>query len=516
MVKQANNKGELLPVFNLPTIVRTSSGIEFDPRLYVWSFRDALNTIHLDFLQLIANAEIVLGAQATLVWYAENLSSASMNACFNQFKHFCRIVSEGQGELSVIDVPQILSYRSSLGKKKSWKLGGLSLFFRRWHQLGIHGVTADATKLLNQLKIPGMEKGVAVTTMHSMHGPFTDIEFQAIQSATDSAYIDGHIPLSSYVMAMLFMALGMRPIQYAALKVQDVRLSEAIDGSKVYSLRIPRAKQRRQQVRNQFKERVLIPKIGELLVLHAKDVEIQFNGLLQDPKQAPLFPAQQREHEEPSGFEFHRTGSSISASLAYTLSSLKVISERTGELMNITPYRFRRTIGTRAAIEGHGELVIAELLDHTDTQNVGVYVQATPEIVERIDRAVAMHLAPLAQAFSGVIIADESEATRKDDPASRICDPRIDPSMKPMGNCGKYGFCGSLAPISCYTCRSFQPWLDGPHEAVLNHLILERERLQIGSDIRIASINDRTILAVAEVVRRCEEIRAEMKEVMDV
>jgi hypothetical protein len=163
-------------------------------------------------------------------------------------------------------------------------------------------------------------------------------------------------------------------------------------------------------------------------------------------------------------------------------------------------------VGTRAAEEGHGELVIAELLDHTDTQNVGVYVQATPEIVKRIDKAVALHMAPLAQAFAGVIISDESEATRKNDPTSRICDPKLDSSMKPMGSCGQYGFCASLAPIACYTCRSFEPWLDGPHEAVLNHLMAERDRLMAGSDARIASINDRTILAVAEVVRRCEEI----------
>lgn len=39
-----------------------------------------------------------------------------------------------------------------------------------------------------------------------------------------------------------------------------------------------------------------------------------------------------------------------------------------------------------------------------------MYVQATPEIVERIDRSIAMALAPSAQAFAGVIIADESEA----------------------------------------------------------------------------------------------------------
>ena len=38
----------------------------------------------------------------------------------------------------------------------------------------------------------------------------------------------------------------------------------------------------------------------------------------------------------------------------------------------------------------------------------------------------------------------------------------------------------------------------------------------VSSDTRIASINDRTILAVAEVVRRCEEIRQDVKEVLDV
>jgi hypothetical protein len=88
--------------------------------------------------------------------------------------------------------------------------------------------------------------------------------------------------------------------------------------------------------------------------------------------------------------------------------------------------------------------------------------------------------------------------------------------MKPMGNCGEHGFCGLLAPIACYTCRSFQPWLDGPHDAVLEHLICERERLLAGSDVRIASINDRTILAVAEVIRRCDEIRNGREVVEDV
>jgi hypothetical protein len=160
-------------------------------------------------------------------------------------------------------------------------------------------------------------------------------------------------------------------------------------------------------------------------------------------------------------------------------------------------------------MEGHGELVIAELLDHTDTQNVGIYIEARPEIVERIDRAIAFHMAPIAQAFAGTLIRDESEATRCDDPTSRICDPRFDPTMRPLANCGKHGFCGFAAPIACYTCVHFEPWLDGPHEAVLEFLLAERERLASRGDMRIASINDRTILAVAQVVQLCKAQRGE-------
>ncbi|MCY1306699.1 hypothetical protein D9M70_565720 [compost metagenome] len=58
--------------------------------------------------------------------------------------------------------------------------------------------------------------------------------------------------------------------------------------------------------------------------------------------------------------------------------------------------------------------------------------------------------------------------------------------------------------MACYTCKYFQPWLDGPHEAVLDRLILERDRvLEQTQDRKIAAVNDRLILAVSEVINRC-------------
>lgn len=495
----------------LPALARTRSGVEFNPRADRWAYRDSAYNTSLDFTSLRGvTGAFVVSAKLALLWYAENMSQPHLVNMFMRLAHFLRSIGAGQSlPLSEITSADLLNYKASLSDTTSWYLGSLSGLLQKWHDLGYPGVSNDAVALLKQLRTQGNRKGEAVLTHDPMLGPFTDIELQSIQAALDRAYADGEVGREVYLLAYLFMLLGQRAVQYAALKVRDVGVAHAKDGAPVYTLRVPRAKQRNQLSRTEFKDRVLIPKIGELLVQHANEIRVAFHSRLPDPSNAPLFPAKQPRARTPNGFEFHRTSQALAESMERTLNKLNVMSERTGQPLHITATRFRRTVATRAAMEGHGELIIAELLDHTDTQNVGVYIEARPEIVERIDRAMAMHLAPMAQAFAGVLIDDESQASRAGDPASRVCDPRFDPSMKPMGSCGKHGFCGFLAPIACYTCVSFQPWLDGPHEAVLEYLIGERERLASRTDLRIASVNDRTILAVAEVVRLCELRRKE-------
>jgi len=500
-------------IVKLPPLARTKSGIVFDPTSDRWKFRDATNTIHLSFDKLSATPELIRRSKPAFLWYVENTASGTAKAHFGHFAHFCKTLSaQSDAPVTVVGVNEVLNYKAALHSSTLWRLGVLSALFRKWYSLGVPGVTDDASRLLEGLRLPGMAKGVAVLTFDPIHGPLNDLEFEEIVAATRQAYESGRWSLYDFVMAMLFISLGQRPTQYAALKVCDVSRNTAQDESFVYSIRMPRAKQKNGLAREQFKDRLLHPSLGALVWQHATNIKATFEGVLSNPADAPLFPAKVRRYQEPKGFEYHRTGESISEALTKIVESLGVISVRTGEAINITPYRFRRTTGTRAAVEGHGELIIAELLDHTDTQNVGVYVQAVPEIVERIDRAMALHLAPLAQAFAGTIISSEADATRGGDPSSRVCDPRFDPSMKPMGSCGSYGFCGAMAPVACYTCRSFQPWLDGPHEAVLNYLIAEREHLLAAADLRIASINDRTILAVAEVVARCNQIKSSSAE----
>lgn len=497
-------------VGTLPDIVTARGGSRFDPRQDIWVLKELTHEATLRFDRLSHLGDHFCAAfRSTLVWYAQNSSLRHLENTYHRalrlFAHTFKSTGTSLVEISSID---LLNFKAHLKKEGEWYLGLLAGFLKRWHRLSYVGVTQDAYVLLNQLRLKGNPKGVATATMDPVKGPLTALEHEALLCALNDAYGRAAVTLAEYVLCWLFMLLGMRPTQYAALKVCDVVQFYGEDGTSTYLVRMPRAKTRQGDPRGQFKDRLLTPQIGKLVFEYARQVEKRFAEIVNDPSQAPLFP-DERVELRPGADDHHLKSDKLGRMLNGVLNRLKVISERTGKPIKISPRRFRTTIGTRAAEEGHGELVIAELLDHSDTQNVGVYVGSTPAIVERIDKAVAMQLAPLAQAFAGKLIHGSAEASRHDDPASQIRAPAITSKFIAISNCGKRGFCGFLKPVACYTCNSFEPWLDGPHEQVLEYLIAERERLMAVGDARIASINDRTILAVAEVIQLCEASRDE-------
>ena len=118
-------------------------------------------------------------------------------------------------------------------------------------------------------------------------------------------------------------------------------------------------------------------------------------------------------------------------------------------------------------------MIIAELLDHADTQNVDVYTANTPEFAAKLDEKLGFLMAPYARAFMGIVVDKEQDAKRGNDLSSRIRH-----NGAGAGTCGTYGYCGANAPIPCYTCTNFQPWLDGPHEKVYQDLLNDRKRVQ--------------------------------------
>jgi integrase len=425
----------------------------------------------------------------------------------------------------ILNEADFLSLKQKFGREREDMVGRLRSFFKFWLDTGIGGISKDFIKAIYQVKLQGTIKGEAVKSYDPYIGPYTPIELQGIVDGVNNAYLEDRLSTIDYALIMLLVQRGSRTNQVKNLCVGDFVLGRK--GAKVH---MPRAKQRGSGFREEFTTTKVSEDLYKLIRVVRKESIEHIRGLLPSAQQhltghltdglLPLFIGDFSRFaqdlpaiiESQKASEDHHIGEN---SLAYRLTRvgnlINVHSERTGEALNFTTARFRRTLGTDASREGAGVGQIAQLMDHTDYQSAGVYVSTTADIATRLDRKIGKLLAPLAQAFAGVLVRHESEAVRGDNPESRI---RTMAGSDNVGTCGNFSFCGSRAPIACYTCAKFQPWIEAPHEENLNSLYEERQEiLDATGDETIARQLDRSILAIEDVIRRCERKRIEIAEV---
>ena len=487
------------------------SGHPFDLTSRKWKISKD-NILYLSWIDDFFEKEMKQNFLKVIKYYVENYSAGHANNLSDRFREFSRYLYNAKGLISQISATDLINYKSSIDQKHEWYI--IRVFLKKWLDLGYSGIQDDTKDLIDNLRIKGNIKGKAVQMLCPKSGPLSDLEFEGLfQVLVDSFEMDV-IKLEDFVIMQLFMATGRRPSQLADLKVKDLIVVESENGLKEFILRIPRIKQRGVGWRQQFRTFALTQEVGSLiksLISQNENILMEHfkDAIVKEFIEFPIFPnwklIKSTLNDKASVInisiqDLHRPSSFFNIRIGQALSILEITSERTGERLKLFPTRLRRTLATRAAREGFGELVIAELLDHTDTQNARVYTENVPEHVDAINEAVARQLAPLAQAFTGIVIDKEINAIRGDDLNSRVkCE------SGGVGTCGNFGFCGALAPISCYTCKKFQPWLHGPHNDVLEALMQERERLlELTQDKTMAAINDRTILAVTQVVQICE------------
>lgn len=497
-----------------PKEYQSQDGYDFRLKDPIWELNKDIG-FNLTWASTL-NLEVYEAYLSVLAYYAENYSAdhtKNMSALFKRY-----IKQTGAVEILT---DSLISYRSTLSKDQEHYLGSLRGFFRKWHELGYIGISKDVIELLKEWRLRGNEKGRAIALLDSKSGPLTDVEMSELLDGLLDKYINGALSLYDYALISILAHSGRRAVQITSLKIKDVIRKKNGDVHE-YMINFPRAKQRNSDWREEFNTYPITEDLWLLLDLHIRNVldciqsltGLQLNTVTIG--NLPLFPSYdslQKDLDEKTlndqlQFDSHHVKrNACNQVLKKASSSLGVYSERTGLPLKLTSKRFRYTLGTNLAREGKGEYVIAEALDHNDTQNVGVYVRNIPDIVEHIDKAVAYKLAPLAQSFHGVLVDSEKDAIRGNDINSRIGNGR-----KNLGSCGSYGFCGAMAPIACYTCTHFQPWLYGPHETILEELIEKRgDLLSVTKNIKMAAVNDRLILAVSDVVLRCNRRKAEIK-----
>ena len=486
---------------SLPSVAFTRSGIEFHPADDIWAWTDGPFRVHLDFNRVSGQMALLREPlKQTLLVFAKGSSASHLGNLYQAYNHFAS-GRTGPAPFMGFTVAEVANYHSRLAEHEQGRLSTLNVLLQKWNELRLPGVDDECVQYLRNKRKRGNEKGAAVRTRDPVDGPFSEAEYTALYKAVDAAYGLRKIRLWVVVLTRLLFACGGRISQYASLKVMDI---QERDGT--YVLLLPQVKTRDKHSRMTFKEFTISPQTGRL-------AQSLVSGC--DPG-APMFPedevmvhgTQSAGRSEDDLFFGHCTAENLSRIYRQSIERIVPPTERLDfKPLPVTPSRFRYTFGTRMAEEGASMAVIADRLGHIDLQNVGVYFEASPKIVENIDMAMDAHLAPLAQAFRGRLVEGEEHSTHKGAPGSRIVDFRA--SKAPVGSCGGSG-CAFNKPVACYTCFKFEPWLDAPHEKVLERLLTERERHR--EDPRLACVNDDAILAVQQVIAECAQVKNQRRE----
>lgn len=453
-----------------------------------------------------------IGFRKALCRYAEELSAKHT---YNMFYYFSAYLKNtGSSHVSVVS---LTNYRSSLNEANEYKLGGLKGFLLAWYEWGFKGISDQVVDYLNELRLKGNPKGNAVKGACPYSGPLTHNELGSLIDWASNAFTKGTLKLVEYVCFMSLALTGRRFVQIRSLRSVDLVVREDVNGND-YVINCPRAKQRDVGFREQFTP-LPINEDLYLLLHNQRNQSIQYVESRLGEKlpatlreQIPIFFEESRVKRLSSVENLeavlsktpdylHMTSDSAQELLRGVSVKNTACSERTGDYINFTASRFRYTKGTNLSRRGISGVALATALDHSDTQNIGVYTENTEETAKQIDAVMAPMLAPLAQAFSGKLISSERDAVRANDPHSRVKNG----NSENVGSCGTYAFCAS-GYRACYTCSSFEPWLEAPHEEVLNEILAERTRQkELGVSDNVIQSSDRLLLAVQQVIVMCKQ-----------
>lgn len=456
--------------------------------------------------------DVLVGLKMTLARYAEEMSASHTVNMYHLFNHMVKTTSSKQ-----VNIATILNWKAELGEDKEWYLGSLRGFLISWHDYGFKGIDSDVVELLERFTFSGNEKGLAVANRCPYSGAFTENEVLAINYELIRLYRENQIDLKIFSYVNLIQATAARSMQVRQIKIGDLLQEEH-----AYFINMPRAKQRGVGFRGMLKKVAITEDLYVLLKtlaeVQARIIEDTYNITLTERQRrlVPLFLDEKNFIGESwmpemlDGDFLHASSTFLGQELLrrFTVRQ-RAISERTGDIICISTRRFRHTRGTNLGRKGYGAAIIAEALDHSDTQNVKVYTENTANTVQYIDEIIGKKLAPFASAFMGRIIETLDEGERGADPTARIPNDK----NEVVGACGTNDFCVN-GYESCYLCHKFRPLLDGPHELVLESLYKQKkQRLQESKSIEYASAKDRVILAVEQVVAECKRIKLERGQV---
>jgi hypothetical protein len=472
------------------------SVLSFDGQLVdtskeIWRLRSSLDggkRIDLDWARQKKANVLGLHAQGLLrLYFADRITRKKARTIENDFRMFLRLQkwlsSRNQllcewADLTEGLVRAFLQHGVEHTADKGNDFSRLRTFYRWGVARQYEDFDPGFLDILRSITAVGNAKGHSVRFRDVLRGPFTSDELLLIGRAVR----EGLGTSQDRAIVMLHMELGHNPDASVRLRNSDLIRYETTSAV-VWQLDVPRVKKR--IPRRETKRRPISHALGSLLTsLHY--------GSADDPLLHWL-PA-----SHPEG--------TINQAMRRFAEAAHLISPRTQHRLRMNARRFRFSIATHMAEEGASLFHIAEVLDHSDTQNVRVYVETASSIADPVARATDGALTPLVHRFQGRMVDSDGPGglSHQRIPAAtpHLRIPPLD--VGGIGYCGRdvvrEGLCQLLPPLSCYLCPSFAALRTGPHRQMLASIDESLRLQEPQSDRRILVQLDQVRAAIRQVI----------------
>jgi len=356
---------------------------------------------------------------------------------------------------------------------------------------------------LDRIKLGASDIGRAVRELCPVRGPLTHTEEGAFIRWLHESFADDSLPLQVYALLLVTVEFGCRPVELASLRAGDL-IDAQVD--QPYQLAIPNAKGGR-NYRSVFRTLEIPPDLYGLLkrvVIEGQARVAEAWGESISPsisKKLPLFVGRQlldaggseafdhRLTKTPNAFDIF-----TSELVAYWFKKCPLTTPRLDEdLMPLSLYRFRRTIGTRMAEAGAGDEIIAAVLGHSSMHSLPAYTAHTYADQEACDAIMVKAWAPVIKIMADRLLYAPIPGQAKIHVTRH----------EHVGNCAQ--LCGG-GIFSCYPCPKFQPFIEAPHDKALAQAESERQRrIDLGLSGQEVDALDLPIATIKATMRLCEE-----------
>jgi integrase len=344
--------------------------------------------------------------------------------------------------------------------------------------MGFWGFNETLIFRLDEVVIPNSGTKHRVSLLDHENGPFTRSEVAQISVAIQN----DNVSIKLRVLIRLAMHFGLRPIQMALLREEDIYYDPQ---TFVWFITIPRVKGRVAQLRrekNNFVLRQLPTELAadiESLVKNEASVELcDTDG---KPLPRPLFKRKKlNEHylsvKRLIEYSWHMNSFAITKLFGVQIKGLLAINssylkDETGTPLplKITAYRFRYTLGSRMVLEGKTPEEVAIALDHSSTASVQHYFRYNRDLIDFIDDTFSSSttLKNAVARWQGFIIDEDDDSIKGTLIRGK--------DLGGLGKCQKQTRCQWHPSVSCYGCSKFRPYKDADHASQLEVIEAERE-----------------------------------------